>query len=132
MGSLLLDASQVPGQTCRFFFDYQWRQPVYYPLNPTMKGFLTSKDQIQLGLWMGPNMNTGGILTYDILDLKTEKIVTRSVIRPADDPHHQNFRANAYALPKNGENNPDPERTDKTVSEIIMSFNDLNACAHAS
>ena len=109
------------------FLDFTWRQPVYYAVNPTATSFPSSKGQMRLGLWMGPALDTGDVLTYSVLDVETDKIVKRSVLWPADNPKYQNFRANAAALGM-GEG----EETDRTAPEIVKSLNDYEARARAA
>ena len=73
------------------YLQFYWLEPVYYYAHDST---FPSAGHEKAEWWCGPAHDTGDILTYDILDAQTWKIIKRSVVRSARDPLTQNLRAN--------------------------------------
>jgi hypothetical protein len=81
------------------YMDFTFFEPIYY-YDHTEK-FPSSKEQ--LGRWLGPARNCGDALTFYVLT-DSETIITRSTIRPANDPATINHRRKAPFIDEGGGN----------------------------
>lgn len=105
---------------------FRWWQPVYY--HQPGKSF-PSKSQERLGRWVGIAENQGDALTYRILDDETQAVVSRSVVRSAEEPLDFNHRTqppddgeptdSKDSLEPIGESKPTPTGRIKSVTDFI-------------
>jgi hypothetical protein len=100
------------------YLAFVFRQKVYHSAGPNEKTFPGESSNERTGFWMGPAEDMGDILTYWILDEKTDQIVTRSEVRSAEDPYNQNLRANAASL-GTGETEAEPTEHVQTLNDVI-------------
>jgi hypothetical protein len=69
---------------------HRFWEPVYYHEDERK---FPSQSKERLGRWVGPAMDCGDFMTFDIIDAITGKLVKRSVTRSALDPNNVNLRA---------------------------------------
>jgi hypothetical protein len=68
---------------------FSFYEPVYYLVDETT---FPSKSKELRGRWVGVSKNVGHFMTYKILTDDTRRIIHRSNIRLAADPHARNLR----------------------------------------
>ena len=89
---------------------FYWWQPVYYKLDDSD---FPSDTREKSGRFVGIAEHVGHAMTYKILTDDTHKIISRSNVRPADDPLTPNLRLDLL----------DGERSD---IDVIKSVRDVN------
>ena len=68
---------------------FHWYQPVLFHVDNA--GF-PSESKEALGYFVGIAENCGHAMTFKILQHDTQRVILRSQVRPADDPHSPNLR----------------------------------------
>ena len=74
---------------------YHWWEPVYYSVD---NSFPSTSGEMP-GVWAGVAEDQGDALTYKVISQDTKRLLSRSAIRPCNEPLHPNFRANFVAYP---------------------------------
>lgn len=83
--SILLGVTVDVSPLLRFY----WFQPVFYAIDDA--GF-PSDSKEALGRFVGISTNCGHTMTFKVLTDDTNRVIVRSLVRPADDPLRPNLR----------------------------------------
>ena len=68
---------------------FHWYQPVLYHIDSPS---FPSESTEALGYFVGVATHCGHMMTFKILTDDTQRVINRSQVRPADDPHRPNLR----------------------------------------
>ena len=68
---------------------FHWYQPVFYTLEHAT---FPSEPKEALGYFVGLSPNCGHAMTFKVLTDDTQRVIPRSIVRPADDPKRPNLR----------------------------------------
>jgi hypothetical protein len=100
-----LEARHGGLQDISAFLEYKFYKEILYL--DSDKSFPSSKEKP--GWWLGVAHNVGDAMTFKILTHDTEKIICRSVLRPAKDDRFQNKRVHFEPDPEDSDDPPSPE-----------------------
>ena len=89
---------------------FYWWQPVYYKLDDSD---FPSETREKRGRFVGIAEHVGHAMTFKILTDDTHKVISRSNVRPADDPSSLNLRLDLF----------DGEKADVDVIKSVKSVN---------
>jgi hypothetical protein len=100
-----LEARHGGLQDISAFLEYKFYEEILYL--DSDESFPSSKEKP--GWWLGVAHNVGDIMTFKILTHDTEKIICRSVLRPARDDRFKNKRVRFEPDPEDPDISPSPE-----------------------